>query len=107
MMFEQIEDNKMKRIVVVLSLALASCSAAPAMANLDKDMCEWSMSEPQADVETQIRADVRKNVEIHNPGSLKAVMAAISGEGAAMNLNYNMYCDASFDNAELAKWILG
>ncbi|ARW58003.1 hypothetical protein [Serratia phage X20] len=104
-MFLTNEDIKMKRIVVALALTISSC--APAYANLDKDMCEWSMTEDQTQVEAQIRADVRKNVEIHNPGSLKAVMSAISKPGQAINLNYNMYCDETFDNAELAKWILG
>lgn len=106
-LLKQTEDIKMKKIALALIFAVSSCSAVPAMANYDKDLCEWSMTADQADVETQIRADVAHITENTNPGAMKAVMAAISHEGAAMNLNYVLYCDKNFDNFKIVKEILG
>lgn len=97
----------MKKIALALIFAVSSCSTVPAMANYDKDLCEWSMAADQSDVETQIRADVSHIIENTNPKLMKSVMAEISQEGAAMNLNYVLYCDKNFDNFKIAQEILG
>ncbi|WWS24693.1 hypothetical protein vBKpnAMK4_00509 [Klebsiella phage vB_Kpn_AM_K4] len=52
------KPKSMKKIVLALVFAVSSCSAVPAMANYDKDLCEWSMTADESEVAQQIRADV-------------------------------------------------
>ena len=97
----------MKKIVLALVFAVSSCSAVPAMANYDKDLCEWSMTADEKDVAGQIRADVGHIIDNTDPSKMKEVQAEISNDGAAIKLNYALYCDANFDNFTIASWILG
>lgn len=97
----------MKKIVLALVFAVSSCSAVPAMANYDKDLCEWSMTADESEVAQQIRADVGHIVENVDPGKQSEVQAELKDDGAALKLNYVLYCDAQFDNFNIVKWILG
>ena len=48
----------MKKFIFAAIFALSSCAAQPAMAGYDKDLCEWSMTADQTEVEIQIEADI-------------------------------------------------
>lgn len=97
----------MKKIVLALVFTVSSCSAVPAMANYDKDLCEWSMTADESEVAQQIRADVGHIVENVDPSKQTEVQAELKDDGAALKLNYVLYCDAQFDNFNVVKWILG
>lgn len=103
----------MKKLLIAAILTVASCGTAPVTAGLDKDLCEWSTGQSgdatQSEVETQIRADIQNIMTRENtPAKQQAeVTAAISDEGAAMQYNYVLYCDANFDNKNIVKEVTG
>lgn len=103
----------MKKLLIAAILTVASCGTAPVTAGLDKNLCEWSTGQTgdatQSEVETQIRADIKNIMTRENtPAKQQAeVTAAISDEGTAMQYNYVLYCDASFDNSKIVQWVTG
>lgn len=106
-LLKQIEETEMKKIALALIFAVSSCSAVPALANYDKDLCEWSMTADESEVVEQIRADVDHIVENTDPSKRSEVQEELSTDGAALKLNYVLYCDAKFDNFNIVPWILG
>ena len=103
----------MKKLLIAAILTVASCGTAPVTAGFDKDLCEWSTGQTgdatQTEVETQIRADVQNIMTRENtPAKQQAeVISTIAGEGNAMQYNYVLYCDASFDNSKIVQWVTG
>lgn len=96
----------MKKFIAATIFALASCAAQPALAGYDKDLCEWSMTADQDEVETQIIADIMNITKRDRPNMVNEVKAQLSS-GGAMQYNYVLYCDASFDNKNIVKEVTG
>ena len=65
------------------------------------------MTADESEVAQQIRADVGHIVENVDPSKHSEVQAELKDDGAALKLNYVLYCDAQFDNFNIVKWILG
>jgi hypothetical protein len=99
----------MKKLIVAAILTVASCGTAPVTAGYDADLCEWSMSADQSEVETQIRADVQNIIKRDNIPAAKAAEAitVIADEGAAIQYNWVLYCDNNFNNTDIVKEIVG
>ena len=72
----------MKKLSLAAILLAVSCAPAPVTAGYDKDLCEWSMTANQEDVE-----------------QLKS--------GGIMQYNYVLYCDPNFDNKDIVTEITG
>lgn len=96
----------MKKLSIAAILVLASCHAVPVTAGLDKDLCEWSMTAEQADVEHQIYADIMNVTKRDHPDMVKEVSDQLAS-GGVMQYNYVLYCDASFDNSKIVQWVTG
>lgn len=99
----------MKKLILAAVLTVASCGTAPVTAGYDADLCEWSLTAEQSEVETQIRADVQNIIKRDNIPAAKAAEAitAIADEGAAMQYNYILYCEKNFNNSDIVKEIVG
>ncbi|UHS65255.1 spackle periplasmic protein [Escherichia phage P896] len=96
----------MKKLIIAAILTVASCGTAPVTAGLDKNLCEWSMTAEQSEVETQIRADIMNITKRDRPDMVKEVSDQLSS-GDVMQYNYILYCDASFDNSKIVQWVTG
>ncbi|QQG30875.1 periplasmic rIV [Escherichia phage UPEC01] len=96
----------MKKLLIAAILTVASCGTAPVTAGLDKDLCEWSMTADQTDVEHQIYADIMNITKRDHPDMVKEVSDQLAS-GDVMQYNYVLYCDASFDNSKIVQWVTG
>lgn len=96
----------MKKFVFAAIFALASCAAQPTMAGYDKDLCEWSMTADQTEVETQIEADIMNIVERDRP-EMKAEVQKQLKSGGVMQYNYVLYCDKNFNNKNIIAEVVG
>ncbi|UTQ80317.1 spackle periplasmic protein [Escherichia phage ECP52] len=96
----------MKKFIFATIFTLASCAAQPAMAGYDKDLCEWSMTADQTEVETQIEADIMNIVERDRPKMKSEVQKQLKS-GGVMQYNYVLYCDKNFNNKNIVTEITG
>lgn len=96
----------MKKLLIAAILTVASCGTAPVTAGLDKDLCEWSMTADQTDVEHQIYADIMNITKRDRPDMVKEVSDQLTS-GGVMQYNYVLYCDPNFENENIIKEVTG
>lgn len=96
----------MKKLSLAAILLAVSCSPAPVTAGYDKDLCEWSMTANQEDVEHQIFADIMNITKRDRPNMVNKVVEQLKS-GGIMQYNYVLYCDPNFDNEDIVTEITG